>query len=833
MHTLRLAFRSLRASPVVSVVAIVSLAVGIGANTAIFSLVDTVLLRALPVVDPARLAILATTVPSDGRPESSARPQYSYATFDQIRRHTDIVDGALAYTDCCGTAILDDGRERYSADRQFVSGDFFATLGVRAFRGRMLTPADDTPGAADGAVVVVSHRLWRARLGGRDDIVGTRLLINRLPVTVVGVMPPMFFGVEVGRVMDVAMPYRLAARFTSSPFDDDTPWLNIMVRLKPGMSVDAGAAALRVVQPRIRAGAMPVKSPRQDFLREPLTLQPASAGVSLLRQRFETPLLVIFAVVALVLLVACANVGNLLLARGLARRHELSVRVALGASRSRLVRQLFAESVLLSTIGAAIGIALAPIAGRVVIAFLSTARAPIALDLALDWRIIGFTVMTMVITTMVFGVMPAVRASRVSPIEAMQAHGRSGAGDGHATFANALVVMQIVLSLVLVVAAGLFLQTFARLTSVPLGFDRESVLVVEVHAPTVEATARRALFERIVKATATVPGVVAAGGSMNPPIVGSLRGDVVISAPGTPAPPDAERISQLNTITPGWIAAYGTRMRAGRDIDDHDTLAAPGAMLVNEAFVRRFAAGRDVVGTNLALAMRVSASMDLSMGTKIIVGVVRDTVFRSIREPVAPTIYVPLAQWEWALPQYTFYVGVRSASADPANLSRAVMTAMRGVNDDLFVRFEPLSQQIDDSLATDRVLAMLSGCFGAIALLLAGLGLYGVIAYAVARRRAEIGIRLAIGAAPTDIVTMVLRRVSWLVGIGVIVGAVVSVWMTTMVRSLLYGVDAHDPATLVMSALALSAVGAIAGWLPAWRASRIDPTEVLRQSSTI
>ncbi len=609
MQDLRLAIRALYASPVVTAIAVVSLALGIGANTAIFSLVSCLLLRSLPVVAPERLAMVSTSA------SQGPRQQYSYATFDQIRQHRDIFDGALGYTDCCGTAILNLGGENHPADRQFVSGDFFTTLGIRAFRGRMLTPADDEPVTTAGPVAVVSYRLWRGSLGAREDVVGARLSINRMPVTVVGVMPPTFFGVEVGRVLDVAMPYRLAAQFTSTPFDDDTPWLNVMVRLRSGLFVRTGSAALRAVQPQIRAGAMPAKSPGREFLPDPLTLEPAGSGASMLRQRFEGPLLVIFAVVALVLLIACANIGNLLLARGVARRPELSIRVALGASRWRLVRQLLTESVLLSTIGATIGLALAPSASHLLVALLSTSRAPIALDLAVDWRVLGFTVATTAMTAMLFGVAPAFRATRVAPIEALNAQGPIVAGDGHAKLSNGLIVAQVVLSLVLVVAAGLFVQTFERLARVSLGFDRDGVVVVSVNAPTVTATERSRLFGRLVQAAARVPGVVAAGGSLNPPIVGELRGDFVVSVPGTSAPPNAERISQANTITPGWMAAYGTSIRAGRDFDERDTLAAPRVMLVNDAFVRRFAAGRDVVGTTLATADDLLTAVAIGFAT--------------------------------------------------------------------------------------------------------------------------------------------------------------------------------------------------------------------------
>jgi predicted permease len=823
LQDVRLAIRALRVTPMVSAVAILSLALGIGANTAIFTVVSSLLLRPLPVHDPHRLATVATKAAAD------ARHQYSYATFEQIRLNRDLFDAALSYTDCCGTAILNLDGQNQSADRQFVSGDFFTTLGIGAYRGRMLTPADDTPGAPDGPVAVVSYRLWQQRLGGRADVIGAPLTINRLPVTLIGVMPPAFAGVEVGRVLDLALPYRVAAQFTATPFDDDTRWLNIMVRLKPGVSMAAASNGLRARQAQIRAAAMPVKSAAPEFLQAPLALEPAGGGSSMLGQRFARPLLVILAVVALVLLVACANIGNLLMARGLSRRHDLSVRVALGASRARLVRQLLTESLLLSTLGAAVGAAVVPSASRLMVTLLSPPAAPIVLDLGLDRRVLAFTVVITVLAAVVFGVAPALRASRVAPLEALNAHGRTAAGSGHTTFSDGLIVLQVVLSLVLVVAAGLFVQTFRQLAQVPLGFDRDGVEVVQVNAPTVPSTERRELFRRLVRAVSALPGVAAAGGSMNPPIVGELRGDLVVSAPGTSAPADAERVSQMNIVTPGWMAAYGTVIHAGRDLDDQDAELAPGAMLVNEAFARRFAAGRNVVGSTLALAFRAAATTDLPLGQKTIVGVVGDTIARSVREPMPPAIYLPFSQWEWPLLQYTFFIGVRPSAGSPALLERSVRTALTAVSGDLTIRFEPLAQQVDESLAADRVLAILSGAFGGLALLLAGLGLYGVTACAVARRRPEIGIRMALGAAPAGVVRLVLSRVGLLVGAGVLGGIAVSLWASRFVAALLFGLEPGDPVILAGAALTLVAVGMLAGWLPARRAARSDPAAILRE----
>jgi putative ABC transport system permease protein len=431
-------------------------------------------------------------------------------------------------------------------------------------------------------------------------------------------------------------------------------------------------------------------------------------------------------------------------------------------------------------------------------------------------------------TATLFGVAPAFRATRVAPIDALNAQGRrAAAGDGHATFSNSLIVAQVVLSLVLVVAAGLFVQTFKRLGRVPLGFERDGVMVVEVNAPTVAAAERSRFFGRLLGAVSAIPGVAAAGGSMNPPIVGELRGDLVVSAPGTSAPPDAEPIRQSNTITPGWMAAYGTGIRAGRDFNERDTPEAPGVMLVNDAFARQFVTDRNVVGTTLALAFRMPLNSDFPMGSKTIVGVVGDTVSRSIREPVRPMIYLPLSQWNWPLLQYTFYIGVRSSTRSPALFARSVTTALTAVNADLTLAFEPLAQQVDESLAADRVLAILSGFFGAVSLLLAGLGLYGVTGYAVARRRTEIGIRLALGAAPSGVVRLVLSRVLMFVGVGMLLGVTVSLWASKFVAGL-FGLEPRDPVTLVSAALTLAAVGTLAGWLPAHRASRIDPAAVLR-----
>jgi putative ABC transport system permease protein len=591
------------------------------------------------------------------------------------------------------------------------------------------------------------------------------------------------------------------------------------------------------VQPQIRAAAMPRSSPSPEFMKDPIVLEPSGAGISDLRQRFERPLLAIFAVVALVLLIACANVANLQLARGAARRRELSVRLALGASRWRLARQLLIESAVLAAMGAALGLVFAVWASRALIAQISTSTTRVVLDLSLDWRVLAFTGATLAAAVVIFGIAPAFRAASIAPIDALKEHGpasarASGRGDalgGRWNLGSTLVVGQVAVSLALVVAAGLFIRTFERLAGASLGFDAGRVLMVTLSTPSVPAAARNVLYHRLVSAAAASPGVARAGGSINPPLVGTLNGDLVVTRPGEPVRADADTVSQSNFITPGWLAAYGTAIRDGRDIDERDTMATPQVMLVNEAFVRWFAAAGTVVGTAFALTARIPPSGDFPLGSKTVVGVVGDAVYRSIREPARPTLYFPLAQRDDPLLFSDFFIAVRPASGSPHLLMRSVAAALTEVNRDVTLSFRPVADQVTASIAQDRLVAMLSGFFGALALLLAGLGLYGVTAYAVALRRAEIGIRMALGAAPAGVVRMVLSRVSRVVGAGVLVGAAISLAASTLIGSLLYGIEARDPLTLAGAALTLAVVGGLAAWLPAYRASRVDPAEVLRE----
>ena len=827
LQDLRLAVRSLRATPVVSVVAVLSLALGIGANTAIFSLVDRLVLRSLPVREPARLALVATTA------QLGYQPNYSYAVFDALAAHTEVFDGVLASSNCCGQSTLAVGDSHEVVDRLFVSGGYFATLGVNAFLGRVLTPADDEPGGGpDGTAAVLSYAAWKRRFNGDAAAIGTHVVIDRAPVTIVGVLPPFFLGTEVGRTFDFFLPGRRAAAvFSSTPYDRYTTWLNIIVRLKPGQTVESSAAALRGLQPELRSTTRGRDEPPAEYLKEPLTLVPAgggtSGGTSSLRERFERPLAAVFAVVLMVLLIAAANVANMQLARGTARRHEISVRLALGSSRWQLARLLLAESALLAAAGTATGLVFAEWAARVLVAQLSTGTRPISFAAPIDWRVLAFAGAVMIVTTMLFGVAPAIHASRAAPIDALKDRGQN-ARAGRARLSSLVVVAQVAVSLALVVAAGLFVRTFSHLAHVPLGFDRSDTLLLTIRTPTVPAADRNALYHRLVEAVAAVPGVEFAGGSMNAPLAGTLVGEFAVSEPGTPPPPGAERIRQSDYVTPGMFAAFGIAVDAGRDFDERETPTALKVMIVNEAFARRFSPGASPIGKPLTLTFR--AQGDYSLGAMTVVGVVRDSVFRSIRSPDEPTVYLPLGQDTDPILTANFYIGVRSSGQPPQQLTRPVSAAILAVNRDIVLKARPIDDEVRDAMAQDRIVAELSGFFGGLALLLAALGLYGVTSYAVARRRSELGIRMALGAAPAIVMRLVLARVTALVAAGVAAGAALALVAARFLTALLYGLEPRDPATLVGAAVTLAAVGAAAGWLPAYRASRIDPAEVLRDS---
>jgi putative ABC transport system permease protein len=818
VHDLRLAVRALRATPVVTAVAVLSLALGIGANTAIFSIVDSLLLRALPVERPEQLVLITTNVPGNNA--------WTYAVWEQIReRRHELFHTAFAFPRRPMRFNLAPGGPTDLVEGIWASGEYFDALGVPPMLGRTFTLEDDQRGGGpDGPVAVISYAFWQRRFGGAADVIGRTQIVERVPFTIVGVMPPGFFGVDVGSAFDIAVPIGTEPliRVRDSWFDRPTTyWLQVMARLKDGHTIASAEQALRSVQPQIRAATLPPAAEWQErYLTEPFVLQSAARGASSLRGGYRQPMLAIMAVVVLVLLIACANIANLLLARTAARRHELSVRMAMGASRWRLARQLLVESLLLSGVGALLGLLFAQWGTDLLVRQLSTHASTVFLDVQLDWRVLTFTAIVAVIVAILFGVVPALRASRAEPMDAIREHGRGAAGDRRIGLGQLLVAGQVALSLVLVVVAGLFVRTFASLATLDVGFDRDPVLIarMDVQASAVEPSQRWALYERVAEAARAMPGVSYAAVSEVTPASGWVV-DTYVEVEGAPGRPLSQSVSYRNTITPGWFSAYGTRLVEGRDFDARDRRGAPGVAIVNQAFVRKFLPDGPVVGRRIRNNEK-SPWME-------IVGVASDATYRALRAPVPPTLYTPIAQWEETWPAMS--LSVRVTSGAPALLTRSVADAVGRVDRDIALTFTPLRQQVDAALVQERIIAMLSAFFGALALMLAGLGLYGVTSYAVSRRRGEIGIRMALGASARNVVRMVLGRIGTIVGLGVVVGACVSLWAARYVETLLYGVTPHDVATLATASLVLATIGALAGWLPARRAARVDPARVLRE----
>ena len=815
------AVRSLRAAPVVSTVAILSLALGIGATAAVFSLLDALLLRNLPVRDPGQLAFVVI-----GDDHSSLTNPLWEAVRD---RREGVFDNVAAW----GTTRFDlaRGGESQLTNGLFVTGAFFNTLGVPAALGRTLTTDDDRRGGGpDGPVVVLSHGFWQRHFGGASDVVGKVLTLARVPYTVVGVTGPRFTGPDVGRSFDVAVPLGTEplVRGADSSLDRRSYWwLSVIGRLPDGVSSDAAGQRLNARHTQIRDATLPTDWRPEElkfYLEDPFTLQPAASGTSTLRRRYDRPLKTMMGLVALVLLIACANIANLLLARASARRREFGVRLALGASRMQLAKQLLTESLLLALCGAAAGLYVARWGSALLVRQLSTQVNTVFLDVSLDWRIIAFTTVVAVVTALLFGVAPAWRAGRVDAGEALVSHSRGTSGDARSRVASTLVIVQVALSLVLVVGAGVFVRTFTLLATRDLGFEREAVLVTNINTQKsgLAPEQRAAHYERLRQAVLTVPGVMSASASVVTPISGSTW-QYPVEVPDRPDLPDADAGVHVNLLQPDWFRTYQTAILSGRDFTTTDTPGSTPVALLNETAVTKLFLGANPIGRTI----RQPGRPGRPPVTMEIVGIVRDAAYRSVREPVPATLYVPLAQQPEPPPAVS--LSVRAAQGPPLALSKAIEGAVRQVDSSASLTFRALDDQVNAALVQERLLAMLSGFFGVLALLLAGLGLYGVTTYAVSLRRVEMGIRMALGSTPGGVIALVLSRVAWMVGAGVVVGSLGSYWAAGLVSSLAWGVQARDAATFVLAAAVLAGVGAAAGWLPARRASRIDPARVLRE----
>jgi putative ABC transport system permease protein len=821
---LRSAVRTIRQSPALTAAIVVTLALGVGANMAIFTVVNSLLLRPLPAVDPRRLVSISSDA-AIARGQTFGLP-WSFSMWQAFQPHVSDFDGALAWTPV--PVNLAQGGERQPADAIFASGSYFATLGVRAILGRTFTASDDRPGGgADGAVAVIGHGLWQRRFGGDQGVIGARLMVDGVPATIVGVTGPEFSGVDVGRAFDVALPLATEPHVRGRRSALQTAPLLVMLRLKPQQSIDEGTAALRRLQPEILA-VRPERLSRGTpaHLAQPFTLVSAATGTSLpvrgpngLRQSYSRPLLTILLVALVVLLLACVNIANLLLARASARRYELGVRLAMGAPRARLVRQLLIESVVFSILGSAAGLVVAAWGGGLLVAQLSTPGAPIALDLSFDIRVAAFTATIAGATVVAFGVFPALRATRINPLDVLrpQAGGvasRAGGVWRLASPSGALVIVQVALSLALVVSAALLVRSFARLAAVPLGFEPDRVLVVNVDLETArtDPAGRMPLHQRILEATRRVPGVAHAGGAIWTPVDGGPRlGD------------SQARIS-FNVVTPGWFAAYGTPLEAGRDFTAEDTAGTLPVVIVNDAFVRAWLPGGPAIGTTIPHPrVRTGA-------VRTIVGVVADTVFETQRDGIRPIVYLPVAQAEGFGPGLSqISLGVRPVAGEPMQLARSVGAALGRVDPGLSFEFDVLTDYVQASVRQERLVAIVSGFFGALAVAIAALGLYGLTASIVTRRVTEIAIRRALGAQRAAVLRLVMRQILILAAAGIALGLAAAASATRYLGTLLFDLAPLDVSTFMYAAALFAAVAALAALLPARRAARIDPLAALRR----
>jgi putative ABC transport system permease protein len=819
----RYALRIFRRNPGFAAVAIVSLALGIGANAALFEVVDALRLKTLPIANPAGLVEVRLASMDGMRGNmSSWHASVTNPIWEAIRERQQALDGIFAW----GASDFDltSGGESHSANGLWVSGSFFPVLGVRAASGRLLTPGDDRTGCE--ARAVLSYAYWQRAYAGSPAAVGRPITIGSRPVEIVGVTARGFDGLEVGRTFDLALPICAEALFS----DDGKGrlasgtdwWLSVFGRLKPGWSADRATAHFSAISPDLFRATLPPNYPKlsaPQYLAFRLRTNPAASGISQLREEYETPLWILLATTGVVLLIACANLANLLLARATARQREIAIRLGLGASRSRVVRQLLTESLVLASIGGLAGATLAGWLGRAFVRLLDTSSSSTALTLGLDWRVLAFTGGLSLLTCLLFGLAPAFNATRRGADVTLHVTTRAGIGGrDSAAMRRSLVVAQVALSVVLLFGSLLFARSLRNLLSIDPGFQPSGIVAAEVtfgnlRLPEGDRLAfRRSLMERV----RAIPGVERAALVSVVPISGYSSSNAVWPQ----ADPSTRFTSLLNTVGPGYLQTMEIPLVAGRDFNGADTLESPAVAIVNEAFVAALRRGPQVVGTNFTRESTPRSSEK----TFQIVGVMRNSKYLDMRDPDRPVAFLADAQ----MPQAAYARFAIRSAIPPASLTPAITRTLASVDPRIGVDYELLTTRIDETLVRDRMLATLSGWFGILAGVLTLTGLYGLMAYTVARRTNEIGIRMALGAKRGSIVRLILSEMGVLVGIGVVAGAGLAYAAGRSAASLLFDVRPSDPLTLTAAIATLAAIALIAGYLPARRAIRIEPVVALR-----
>jgi predicted permease len=803
---LRYGARMLLKNPGFTLIIVFILALGIGANTAIFSLIDAVLLKMLPVKDPEQLVLLDST-PSIG---------FSYPMFQDLQDRSEVFTEVFAYSGQALNLSESDQTERVSG--QLVSGNFFSGLGVRPLIGRVFSAEDDkVPG--EHPVAVLGYHFWQRRFASDPNVVGKTIHLNGYPFTVIGISPPGFFGVEVGSAPEVWVPRMMQPQLSAG--DNRLRMLNrfgvrIMARLKPGVSEQQAQVATDILAQQINSEA-PAGKLRDFLLGLHIEVHPASKGLSRLRSQFKQPLLILMGMVGLVLLIACTNVANLLLARAAARQKEIAVRLALGASRFRLARQLLTESLLLSFCGALFGLLLAFWATDLLVNLV--VRSQFSLEIHPDFRVLAFTLCLAVLTGILFGLATAIQATRADLTSALNNESSTLAtGGSRFELRKILVVAQVAISMLLLVGAGLFVRTLQNLKGIDLGFRADKVLLLSVnpslngYSPDQVRNFDAQLLERV----GTLPGVQSAS-LADMPLLGGVWIDG-LSVEGYQAPAGQDMSMRGKKVGPKFFETMGITLLMGRDFNTQDGPAAGKVAIINETLAHEFFGQANPLGRRIGVGSKEP--------DREIIGVIKDTKYGGLKEPVPHTVYVPLAQAEGKSAERTLHV---RTAGEPKNLIAALRHEVQSLDKNLPVyEVRTFTELVAESLSQERIIATLSGCFGLIALLLAAVGLYGVMAYTVVSRTREMGVRLALGAQTGDLLRLVVVQGMRLALFGIIIGLAGAFAATRLLRGLLFGVGTIDPLTFISIALLLVLVALLACYLPARRATKVDPMVALR-----
>jgi macrolide transport system ATP-binding/permease protein len=832
---IRFAVRTMAASKLFTTMAILSLALGIGANTAIYSFMDAIMLRAMPVRHPQELVILNLRAKGESRvihhshgsgyrePDGGlARPILPYPAYEFLRDNNTVLSNLFAYANANRLNLVVDGQAELGSG-EYVSGGYFNGLQVVPAAGRLIGPDDDREGAAP--VVAITYGFWQRRFGANPDVAGKPIMVNGKPFTIAGVAAPEFFGVRSQSDVEIFIPvHQLAAvdnrgaRVASWFRDSHGYWIELMGRLKPGVTL---AQAQSELSGKFHAWVSDSAANDKERVDLPgLWLQEGGSGVDSLRRQYSKPLYILMSMVGLILLIACANIANLLLARAEARRREMAVRLSLGAGRLRIIRQLLTESVFLSLTGGVLGIGVAALGIRSLTWLLANGKENFTLHATLDWPVLGFTLAVAIVAGLAFGLAPALQATRVDISPALK-ETRAGTRRGSLFgLSHVLVVSQIAVSLLLVAAAGLFVRTLNNLHSVNLGFNRENVLLFSLNGSQagLNEPALRSLYSELQRRFRLVPGVRQAT-LASLPLVGGENDGNDIKIPGQVTAEDQRSNTSVMQVAPGFFETMQIPVLVGRPIDERDRDGAQITAVVNEVFVKKYFPNESPLGRHFVFTPDVDVE---------IVGVAKTARYSSLKREIPPVAYMSCMQTLKGWPIKQMFFELRTVG-DPLAMAKTVRQMVHDVSPQIPVAdLTTQALKIDETISEEKTFAELCTCFGALALIMACVGLYGTMAYAVSRRTSEIGIRMALGAERRRIIWMVLRQVLLLGAAGVVIG-LTAVWETTRyLKSFLFGLQPNDPITLGAAVAILAACAIVAGYAPAWRASRIDPMVALR-----